>query len=126
PPTVFIGERNPAELIAANVTHSIMESQSLVDKRVVRRKKVEGAAVFANDAFDEQFHFAPKGDAQVLVECGKYERIRLDAVDASHIQPLESKVRDERCLRLRIGNHSADLLFERRRIVEFSLRGYRQ
>ena len=45
---------------------TIVQRQPFIEERVVRRQKIKSAAVFAHDAFDEQFHLTPEGNPQVL------------------------------------------------------------
>ena len=75
-PAIRIGQRHAAELIAAHVRNAVVQREPLVDERVVRGQQIEDAAVFAEDAVDEQLDLLAEGVAQAVVELGKQRRIR--------------------------------------------------
>ena len=51
--------------------NAVVLGQPLVHERVVRAQQVEHAAVFADDALEEQLGLAPERLAQVVVEVGE-------------------------------------------------------
>ena len=61
-------QRHAAELRAVDVRDSVVLRQPLVDERVVRLQQIEDAAVFLDDAGEEQFGLALERVAQVVVE----------------------------------------------------------
>ena len=122
-PHVHLGaERHAPELAAVDVRDAVVSGQPFVDERVVRRQQIDHAAVFTNDAVEEQLHFTPHGLAQRVVEVGIQHRQRAGALQAAQVEPLPGKVDGQR-LRSRIAQHAARLLLEHLRILQPSLAG---
>src|SRR5262249_62013872 len=65
---VRIIQRYTTEPFAPYVRNAVMQSQPLIEERVVRCEQIDGAAVFANHAVHEQFHLTLEGFAEVVVE----------------------------------------------------------
>ena len=67
-----IGNGDAAEPAAVDVRHAVMARQPFVDERVVAAEQVEGAALLAEDALEEQLRLALKRLAQVVVEVREF------------------------------------------------------
>ncbi len=68
-----------------------MFGQQFVYIRIVRGQQIEHAAIFPHDAVEEKFRLPAHGQRKVLVEVGKQERVRLDAVQVLQMQPLRGE-----------------------------------
>ena len=109
---VLIGPQfDPTELRAVDAGDAVVPGEPLVDEGVIRRQQILHAAVFLDDAGEEQFDFAPERLAQRAVEIGEQVHHRLAGGDAADIQPLAGEVPHQR-LRTRIGDHAIDLLLQ--------------
>ena len=53
-------QRHAAELRSVDVGNPVVLREPLVDERVIGRQQIEDAAVFVNDAAEEQLDFAPE------------------------------------------------------------------
>ena len=53
---------------AVDVRDAVVLGEPLVDERVIRRQQIEHAAIFVDDAVEEQLDFALERLAQVVVE----------------------------------------------------------
>ena len=51
-------QRHAAELRAVDVRDAVVLGQPLVDERVIRRQQIEDAAIFVDDAVEEQLDLA--------------------------------------------------------------------
>ncbi len=122
---VRIGQRDAAELVATHVRDAVMPRKPLVEERVIRRKEIAHAAVFAEDAVEEELHLPADGRAQRRVERGIRVRVRVEARCVAHTQPLEREIRRQR-LRTRIGEHAPHLRLERLRRAQLVLLRQRQ
>ena len=116
------GQLHPAELRAVNVRDSVLLGEPLIDEGVIRGQQVQNAAVFVNDAAEEQLDFALIGGAQVVVEIREQVHHRLAGLQRPHTQPLAGEVGDQR-IGLRIGQHAPHLLLQHRRVLQLALRG---
>ncbi len=74
-----IGQGHAPELVAAHVRDAVVQRQALIDEGVIGRQQIQHAAVFAQDAVDEQLHLALESGAQAGVEVGIDERVGIDA-----------------------------------------------
>ena len=97
-----------------------MLRQPFVDKGVIRGQQIQDAAILANHAAEEQFHFVLVGRPQVVVEIGKQIHHRLATLERPYAQPLASEVGDQR-FRFRIRQHAPHLLVEYGWILELAL-----
>ena len=113
-------ERDAPELAAVDVRDAVVLRQPLVDERVVRVQQIDDAAIFADDAVEEQLDFAPHRLPQRIVEVGIDQRQRARALQAAQVQPLAGEVLRQR-LGPRILQHAADLPLEHDRILEPAL-----
>ena len=113
-------ERHAPELAAVDVRDAVVLRQPLVDERVVRGQQIDDAPILADDAVEQQLHFAAHRLPQRIVEVGIDHRQRADALQAAQVEPLAGEVDRER-LGARVLQHPADLLLEHDRIFQPSL-----
>ena len=99
-----------------------MFCESLVHEGVVRREQIDDSSIFADDAAEQQFHFAAHRLPQRIIEVREQHRDRTHSLQASEVQPLAGEVDGER-FRLRVFQHAPHLLFEHGRVFESSLAG---
>ena len=99
-----------------------MLCESLVHEGVVRREQIDDSSIFADDAAEQQFHFAAHRLPQRIIEVREQHRDRPHSLQTAQVQPLPGEV-DGECFRLRVFQHPPHLLFEHGRIFEFSLAG---
>ena len=71
PAAVGIGQRHPAELRAVDIRDAVVLGQALIEEGVVGVQQFQHAAVFAQDALEEQLGLLPERLAQALVEFGE-------------------------------------------------------
>src|SRR6185369_8614503 len=112
-----IGNRDATELIAVNAGDAVVPRQPFVDERVIRRQKIEDAAVFADDAREQQFGLMPHRLTEVVVKVRESLRIANDVFEVSQIEPLAGKVLDER-VRLGVREQPAHLRRSHQRIAQ--------
>ena len=91
-----------------------MLREPLVDERVVRIQQIEHAAIFADEAVEEQFRLALHRAGERLVVLRVQQVVGEDLIEILQTQPLRCKPRRQR-FRSRIGEHPLDLLLETRR-----------
>ena len=94
-----------------------MLGQPLVHERVVRRQHVEHAPVLTDLAVEPELGLPRERLAQVAVELGKGDRVRLHAPHVAEEEPLSREVVDQRG-RLRIRQQAAHLRFENARLAQ--------
>ncbi len=99
-----------------------MQCQALVDEGVIGRQQVQHAAILAKDAADKQFHFTTECRPQGVVEIREDDRIRVDLLERTHLQPLEREVADER-FSARVGEQPPHLCVEHTRCRESTALG---
>ena len=80
------------EVAAVHVRDAVVPREPLVDERVVGVHQVEHAAVLAHDAAEEQLGLALEGLAQVVVEVGEDEQVRIPVAQLAQEQPLAGEV----------------------------------
>ena len=112
PAAISGGQRDATELRAVNPRDAVVLGEPLVDEGVVGGNQFEQAAVFADQARDEELGLGEERPAERLVE-REDDRIRLHGFDVSQLQPLTRKVRHEG-VGARIVEHPADLALEHR------------
>src|SRR5262245_19399531 len=122
PAAVRIAQRDAAELRAVDAANAVMFGQSLIQESVVRVQQIEGAAVLAQDALEEELSFATEGLSQSLVEVGEDVGIGRDGLQISEVQPLPAEIADEG-LRAWVVEHAARLLSQDERVFQFALFG---
>ena len=88
PRTLFVAEGDATESAAVHVRDAVVPGEPLVHEGVVRAEQVERAAVFADDALEEQLGLASKRLAQVVVEVGELPRVGTRRGEVAQIQPL--------------------------------------
>ena len=115
-------QRHAAELRSVNVGDPVVLREPLIDEGVIGREQVQDAAVFVNDAAEEQLDLAPESFAQRAIEVRKQVHDGLAGLHAANVQPLPREVFDER-VRARVGDHPLDLLLEHLGVVQTTLRG---
>ena len=69
-------QRDAPEPIAVDVRNAVVPGEPLVEERVVGVEQVEHAAVFLDDALEEQLGLAAERLPQVVVEVGKQPQVR--------------------------------------------------
>ena len=113
------GQRHPPEVAAGHPGHAVVPGQPLVQERVVGGDQVEGAAVLAQDALEEQLRLAAEGPAQGLVEVGEDDEVGRDRGQVAQVQPLGREVGDQR-RRPPVGEHAPHLGLEHRGVAQLA------
>ena len=121
-PAVFV-QRDTPEAAAIHVRDAVMPGEPFVDERVIRPQQVEDAPILAQDAFEEQFRFLPKGLPKIVVEIRKQTHIRRDRREIAQVQPLRGEVAHQG-LGTSVRQHPPHLSFEHRRLAQFSSNGH--
>ena len=103
------GHINFVKLRALNTVDPIESRETFVDKRVIRVKDLENAAILADDFLQEPLCLSPHRTAKIVFERGKLPNIRADDVNITELQPLAGEVFYERT-GLFVPEHTADLL----------------
>ncbi len=93
-----------------------MQRQPLVYKRIVGGQQTRDIPVRVEDAADEKLELAPEVIHEIGGVVRKQVGIRIDELQAMHVQPLERKIGDQR-MRARIGEQAAHLLLQHLRLV---------
>ena len=94
-----------------------MLREAFIQERVVRLQQIEDAAIFAQDAFEEEFRFLAKGLAQVVIEVGKESQIGRERFEIAQVEPLLGKIADQ-ASRARVRQHPPHLFLEHARVCE--------
>ena len=76
PPAGVVRQGHAPEVATDDVRYPIVFREAIVDKRVVGRHQVEHAAIFVDDALEEEFGFTLKGLTEIVVEVGKLVGVR--------------------------------------------------
>src|SRR4051812_21994895 len=97
-----------------------MGRQTFVQERVIRVQDIHDAAVFLENAGEEQFHFFSERVFQSGIEIGKDDSVGIALVEVANVQPLKREVCDQG-LGFRVREHAPGLLFQYQRIGEASL-----
>ena len=97
-------ERDAAEMAAVDVRDAVVLREPLVHERVVGGQQVEHAAVFPDDALEEQLGLAAERLPQVVVEVRKLLRVRRLVAQVAQLQPLAREVAHQR-----VGRGSASM-----------------
>src|SRR5581483_10325368 len=80
--------RDAAEPASVDARNPVVLREPLVHEDIVRRHQIEHAAIFLEDALEEQFRFLAKALAEVIVEIGEQIRVRLEILQIPKLQPL--------------------------------------
>ena len=107
-------ERYAPKTAAADVRDAVVSRETLVDERVVGIEQVDDAAILVQDGREQKSRLLRKRLAQILVEV---LRDRANRLELPQHEPLRSEVLDE-CVRLRVGEHAANLALEHVAIAE--------
>ena len=92
----IIRQLNAPKMVSIDVRDAIMTSQSVVDEGVICRHECEHTVVFSHLTFKKEAHFSGHGFAEICVEIRKRFGVRCDEVNVPHIQPLPTKIIDQR------------------------------
>ena len=94
-----------------------MNRQALVEKRVGSVQQFDRAAIFVNDASEEQFGLFAHGEPQIVVEVRVERGARGPVLQSPQIEPLAGEVGNE-LFRGRVGEHARDLPLQHGRLVQ--------
>src|SRR5262249_29216620 len=115
--TVFVLQRDPAELRPRDSLNPVMASQTIIEEGMIRRHQIDDAAILQEDTADEQLGFRREVFAQRLVESLEDRRIGLYEIETVQSQPLHRKAADK-ARRFRIRQHPLDLSIDRARLAQ--------
>ena len=90
-----------------------MLCQPLIREGVIGVQQFDDVSILLHHATEEQLDFFLEGGAQVVVEIGEQVDDGFLGVHRANVQPLAREVLDE-SLGARIGQHAANLSFQRR------------
>jgi hypothetical protein len=96
--------------------------QPFIHERVIRCQQIHHAAIFVDDAGEEQFRLLPHGLPQIIVEVGKRVEIRSGGLQIAQEKPLLREVIDQG-FGLLIRQHPLHLLFQDCGVFQFPLAG---
>ena len=94
-----------------------MLGEAFVEVGVVGAEEVEGGAVFANEAIDEEAGFGLEGGGEGGVEIGEELFVGFDGLEGAEAEPLGGEVVHEGG-GARVGEHAADFAFEGLGVVQ--------
>ena len=115
------GQRHPPEPAPRHPGHAVVPGQALVQERVVGGDEVEGAAVLAHDALEEELGLAAQGPAQGLVEVGEDDEVGRDRGQVAQVQPLGREARHQR-RRALVSEHAPHLRLDHRGVAQLAAR----
>ena len=121
---VLIRQRYTPEAVSLDIGNPIVLRQTLVDEGIVCGQQIDHAAIFADDAVEEQFRLTAHGLQKIIVGIRIKVDVGIGIRQATEVQPLRCEILCQR-LRTRVGQEALYLSLEDGGVAEFPLICYR-